>query len=129
MSTFKPTWLFILLLIVTNVLGFTQFSNNGCDGGLCGLYLFIYSIPLTIGWLLSLFGMNLILKKKILYILIGIVLASISILIATLLLPLGNEVRMGGLKAPAFILISANVIEIVIALGTVGNSIKNKFNT
>ncbi len=32
----------------------THFSAGGCDGGLCGIYLFVYSIPMAITWLLML---------------------------------------------------------------------------
>ncbi len=31
-----------------------HFSAGGCDGGLCGIYLFVYSIPMAITWLLML---------------------------------------------------------------------------
>ena len=129
MSKNNPTPIFLILLIATNCYGINHFSDNGCDAGLCGLYLVVYTIPLIIGWILSLYGVILILKNNFKNIIFGVMITSVSIFIAKLLLPLGDGTRMDSLKVPVKILMFVDLGVILIALGSTLILIKEKLNS
>ncbi|HEY4651057.1 MAG TPA: hypothetical protein VIG72_06560 [Pontibacter sp.] len=97
--------IFLILLVVTNFYSMGHFSDGGCDGGTCSILLFIYSVPLTISWLLAMFGTLLILRKKTW----GVIFSILSFWIATALLPLGDDQSLDELKHPLYLLICINL--------------------
>jgi uncharacterized membrane protein len=91
----------------------SHYSDGGCDGGTCGMYLILHTIPLLIGWLPAIGATFLILRNSFSAIIWGIVVGFISLIICTLFAGLYGNDKIEELKTPFQIGIAINFLLIV----------------
>lgn len=57
----------IPLALILTLLSTRHYSDRGCDGGLCGLYLITHALPLLVAWLFTVIAVNKALGRKVTY--------------------------------------------------------------
>lgn len=95
--------------IVFNFWPITHYSDGGCDGGTCMIYIFIHGVPLAVATVLTIIAINKALRRKGSYPVFAILAFLVNLAI---ILP-DYGYRMDALKYPGYI------IAIVLALSFV----------
>lgn len=99
----KPLWInwgLTLLAFGSLTYSMNQYGNDGCDGGLCALYLFLHGIPLIFSWLFFAISLNQLLKRRKLFFLFWLITSGFL----SLILMQDFGYRLDELYFPAYLL-------------------------